>query len=62
MDDEKREKVKDRQMKYVARFRKWANLFMIKDKKARNDADKQQKEDNKPSKYEDEDDDDGGLF
>lgn len=62
MDDEKKEKVKDRQMKYVERFRKWANFFMIKDKKARNDAEKQQKEDNKQSKYEDDDEDDGGLF
>ncbi len=60
MDDSKRDKVKDRQMKWVNKFRSWANFFMIKDKKARNDADKKEKEDSKQKRSQDEDD--GGLF
>lgn len=52
-DEDERKKVYDTQMKWVERFRKAANIFMIKDKKAQNDADKKEKDDSKPTTYDD---------
>lgn len=61
-NDEQRKKVYDRQMKWVDRFKRWANIFMIKDKKAEAEAKRREQEDNKKKKYEDDDEDDGGIF
>lgn len=64
-DEDQRKKTQEKQMKWVDRFRKWANFFMIKDKKARTDADKEQQEDSKKKKYEDDNgsgNGDGGIF
>lgn len=52
-DEEERKKIYDKQMKWVERFRKIANAFMIKDKKAQSDAERKEKEDSKPSTYDD---------
>lgn len=61
-NDEKRKKIYDKQMKWVDRFKRWANAFMIKDKKAEAEAKRREQEDNKKKKYEDDDEDDGGIF
>jgi len=58
-NEDEMKKVYDKQMKWVERFKKWANVFMIKDAKARKEAQKQSDEDSKPSKY---NENDGGLF
>lgn len=62
--EEHKAKVRDRQNRWVERMRKLANIFALKDKKAKYDADKEDKEDRKPKPYnnEDDDDSDGGLF
>lgn len=60
--DDERKKVYAKQMKWVERFRSWANFFMVKDKKAQVDAKKKDEEDSKRKPYEDKDDDDGGIF
>lgn len=60
--EDQRKKVYDKQMKWVDRFKRWANIFMIKDKKAEAEAKRKEQEDNKKKKYEDDEDDDGGIF
>lgn len=64
MDESTRKKVYARQMKWVERFRKWSNAFMIKDKKAQNETNREEQDD-KNQRYpdnQDTNDDDGGIF
>lgn len=61
--DEHREKVYKRQMGIVDMFRKAANLFMIKDKKAQKQAQEEDERDRKEKPNTNQNDsDDGGLF
>ena len=61
--DEHKEKVYNRQMKWVERFKKWSNFFMLKDKKAQKDAKDEDEQDRKRKPNSDQNDtDDGGLF
>ena len=61
--DEHRDKVRERQYKWVDRLRKLANFVALKDKKAQKDTENEDREDKKPKPYNNEDDsDDGGLF
>lgn len=60
--DEHREKVRSKQMKMVEWLRKLSNFVALRDKKARVDTDNQNKQDNKPRPYNDDDDSDDGLF
>lgn len=67
-DEDYRKKVYDKQIKWVDRFKKFANFFMIKDKRAQAEV-KKKEEDSKHEKYKDKDDDqndnddsDGGIF
>lgn len=62
-DEERLKKIYSAQMKWVERFRKIANKFMIEDKKAQKEAnDQSDREDRQKDKYPDEDNDDGGMF
>lgn len=62
-DENKRKEVYDKQMKYVEKFRKIANKFMIDDKKAQKQSDDQaNREDRDRNKYPDNDDKDGDMF
>lgn len=62
--DSHREKVYDRQMKWVDRLRKLSNIFALKDKKAQKAAEDEQRRDDRRDQQDDreEDDDDGDLF
>ena len=61
-DDKRREEIYNKQMKWVERFRKISNAFMIGDKKAQKKAEDQaDDEDRRRDKYP-EKDDNGGMF
>ena len=62
MDSVSRNKIKTKQLKWVDRFKKISNAFMIDDKKASNGANQQEKEDSKNKPNQDDDNSDGGLF
>lgn len=62
-DDERRKKIYDKQMKWVERFRKIANRFMLEDKKAQKQAnDQAEREDRQRDTYDDSGESDGGMF
>lgn len=63
-DEDQRKKVYDKQIKWVDRFKKFANFFMIKDKRAQADAKKKEEESKREKRTENDDDDsgDGGIF
>ena len=64
-DETRRKTVYDKQMKYVEKFRKISNMFMIDDKKAPKQADDQAKREDRDRDrtYPDNDtEDDGGMF
>lgn len=58
-DDSKAKKIYENQMKWVDRFRKISNAFMIKDKKAQNETEDRTNEDDKPKNHDEKND---GIF
>ena len=60
LGEDHQKKVYQKQMKWVEKFKKLSNFFALKDAKAKKEA--KQDEDKEDRSYDDNDDDDGGLF
>lgn len=60
--DDHRKAVYQRQMKWVNTFNKISNALALKDSKAKKDAQKDEDDYSRKKQYEDEDENDGGLF